>query len=101
MHTVFIVIHVTAMITSLTLMSVAVALGLFGKRLAAVVATGGTIATIVGGATGMTLLFEAPLSVECALLTAYLLAIAAVYIFGFAMGDADRARLIRSSAETN
>ena len=92
-----ITVHVVAMIASLVLMTLAVAMGLLGKRSAATVANVGVIATFVGGLSGIGLLIDAPLSLQCALLTAYLLAIIALHVFGFAMGDADRARLIRAS----
>ncbi len=96
-----IVIHVVAMIASLVLMTLAVAMGLAGKRSAATLANIGIIATFVGGLSGIGLLFDSPLSLKCALLTAYLLAVTALHVFGFAMGDADRARLIRATVKNN
>lgn len=95
MHIAIVVIHVVAMIISLGFMSSAVALGLFGKRIAATLANLGLLTTVVGGLSGAALLIDSPLSIECALLTAYLVSVTALHIFGFAMGDSDRARLIR------
>lgn len=97
MHTVFVVIHVVAMVTSLGLMSSAVAFGLFGKRVAASLANFGLLATVFGGLSGIVLLVDSPLSMECVILTAYLAGVTALHVFGFAMGDAERAPLIRST----
>ena len=99
MHTTFVIIHVVAMVASLGLMSSAVALGLFGKRIAAMVANLGLLATVFGGLSGIILLVSAPLSMECVVLTAYLAGVTVLHVFGFAVGDADRARLIRSTGK--
>ena len=96
MHAVIVVIHVVAMIASIGLMSLAVVAGLFGKKIAALLANLGLAVTVVGGLSGTVLLLGAPLSLQCAILTAYLSAVVALHIFGFAMGDADKARLIRT-----
>lgn len=94
---ILVIIHVSAMILSLGLMAGAVALGLFGKSVAARLATGSFFATTVGFASGGILLFHSPLSLECALLTGYLIGVTLLYHFGFAFGDATSARLIRQS----
>jgi hypothetical protein len=99
MHTVIILVHVIAMVSSLSLVGSAVGLGLLGKRIAGVLATLGLGATAVGGFSGILLLLDAPLSLQCALLTGYLAAVTLVYVYGFAMGDVDRARLIRSTVK--
>lgn len=96
-----IIIHSIAMAASLTLMGAAVGLGIFGKKSAATLATGSVAVTFIGGVSGFALLLSAPLSVECAALTAYLVAIATLYVSGFAMGDARSARLIRSSVKNS
>lgn len=95
MHTLLIITHIIAMSLSIGMMTIAVELGLIGKNVAAKIATGGFFASVVGFITGIGLLFGSPLSVECALLTAYLLAATLLYRYGFALGDARRARLIR------
>lgn len=97
MYTTLLLIHVIAMIASIGLITASVIVGIFGKRIAARIATISVGATAVGGLTGMALLLSAPLSIKCAVLTAYLLGAVSVYVYGFAMGDADKARLIRRS----
>jgi len=99
MHTLLVTLHVIAMIASLALMSSAVLLGLFGKHAAAATATIGMVVTAAGTFAGGLLLLGAPLSIQCALLTGYLAAVSALYVFGFAMGNAKEARLIRSSVQ--
>lgn len=97
MHTILVLVHVSMMISSLALMSAATGLGFFGKRVAATLATIGELATVIGGLVGVVLLLGSPLSIECATLTAYLAGITALYVFGFGMGNADEARLIRDN----
>lgn len=98
MYTTFLTIHIVGMIVSVGLMSSALVLGVLGKMFAAKIATIGTHATIIGGFTGVGLLFSAPLTMRCAVLAVYLLAIFLLYKFGFAAGDASRAHLIRRSS---
>ncbi len=98
MHTIIVIIHVIAMMISLGLMSTAVVMGLFGKQSAVNVATLGLGATAVGGVSGTFLLLGAPLTIQCAILTAYLIGVTALYVFGFALGDAENARLIRKTS---
>lgn len=95
MYTILLVIHILGMIASVGLMSGALLLGVSGNRDAARIASAGMGATVVGGFAGMILLLLAPLTMKCVILTAYLFGVAALYRFGFAMGKADRARLIR------
>ena len=97
MHSVIVTIHVAAMILSMGLMTGAVAAGLFGKISAARIATVGFGVTIVGLASGGILLFDSILSLQCAMLTLYLVGVTALYRYGFAFGDATRARLIRQA----
>ena len=97
MHTFIILLHVSMMIISLVLMSAALGMGVFGKKSAAVVATISEVATVIGALSGTVLLLGAPLSVQCALLTMYVIAMTSIYWFGFAMGNADEARFIRSA----
>lgn len=78
-------------------MSSAVVVGLLGKQQAAAIASYGMIATAIGALSGAMLLLTAPLSIECVILTAYVAVMTALYVFGFAMGSADEARLIRSA----
>ena len=96
MHTLLVIIHASAMVVSFGLMSGALILGFLGKKIAAFAATLATIGTAIGGVSGVILLLGAPLSWQCATLTAYLIIMSALYIFGFGMGIADDARLIRS-----
>ena len=96
MYTILLVTHIVMMIASMGLMSGAIVLGLFGKHSAVTTATVGEIATVMGGLTGTLLLLGAPLSIQCALLAAYLIAITALYVFGFGMGHADDARFVRA-----
>jgi hypothetical protein len=98
MYTILLIVHIASMIASLALMSSALIMGMYGKDAAARVATVGMMATTTGGASGTVLLIDAPLSFKCALLTAYLLSITMLYIFGFGMGRVNNARLIRHSA---
>jgi len=98
MHTTFVIIHISAMIASMVLMVSAVGFGLSGKHIAARIATIGYVTTVGGIAIGGILLLGAPLSIQCALLTAYLLSVTVLYHFGFAFGDAENARLIRTKA---
>lgn len=98
MYTSLVIIHVISMVVSLFLMSGAIGLGLFGKDVAAKVASVGMIATAFGAVTGSVLLFFAPALSECIILTSYLAAVTSLYIFGFGAGVADKARLIRNSA---
>lgn len=97
MHTLLIIFHVIAMISSVALMSGAVVVGFLGKHQAATLASYGMIATALGALSGAALLLLAPLSFECVVLTAYVAGMTALYVFGFAMGSADEARLIRST----
>lgn len=99
MHTFILISHIVAMIASMGLMGGAVVMGLMGKRSAASVATMGMIITVIGVMGGAILLLGAPLSIQCATLTGYLLAATGLYVFGFGMGQADDARLIRSSVK--
>lgn len=97
MLTILVASHVIAMISSMILMAGAVGLGLSGKRVAALMATIGFYTTVVGFITGGLLLFGSPLSMECVVLTAYLIGATLLYHRGFAFGDASRAALIRQS----
>lgn len=97
MHTFIVLIHVSMMVGSLVLMSAALGLGIFGKKSAAIIATFGEIVTVLGALSGVVLLLGAPLSLQCALLTAYVVVMTTIYIFGFGMGNADEARFIRSA----
>lgn len=99
MHTFVLITHIITMVASLALMGGALGLGLFGRRSAAATATVGMIVTLIGVLSGGILLLGAPLSIECAILTAYLLAATGLYVFGFGMGQADEARFIRSSVK--
>jgi hypothetical protein len=98
MHTLFVIIHVASMVTSLGFMATALLMGFFGKKAAATIATFGAVMTASGGISGVFLLLSAPLSMECALLTIYLITMSALYIFGFNMGYAENARFIRNSS---
>lgn len=93
------ILHVVAMMLSLLLMAAAVVMGLAGKALAATLSSAGMVATVVGGFCGGLLLLSAPLPLDCVILSVYLVAMTALYVFGFAMGDAENARLIRSSVK--
>ena len=99
MLTFVLVTHIITMIASMGLMGGAIVLGIFGKRSAATTATIGMVITLFGVMAGAILLLGAPLSIQCAILTAYLLAATGLYVFGFGMGHADDARLIRSSVK--
>lgn len=98
MYTTLLVIHIIGMIASIGLMSGALLLGVAGKTSSARVASVGIGVTIVGTFAGIVLMLSAPLTMKCAILTAYLLSVVAIYKFGFASGNADKARFIRRSA---
>lgn len=91
-------LHILSMSSSTILMITAVIFGLFGLKAASHIATGGTVATVLGGTTGFMLLFDYPLSVTCALLSMYVLGVAGLYVYGFGAGKSDSSRLIRHSA---
>ena len=80
------------------LMTAALAFGLLGKQRAALVASIGMAVTLVGATLGAILLLFAPIAIECIALTAYVLGISALYIYGFGAGVAEKARLIRAKA---
>lgn len=98
MHFILLTIHITAMISSLIIMPTAVALALRGIRASVKFATTGMMFTSVGFGSGVILLLDAPLLSECVILTSYLAAMIAVYAFGFAWGNAPKARLLRAKA---
>jgi hypothetical protein len=97
MHTIIVILHVTAMIASMVLMIGAVGVGFAGKKAAVRIAGAGFVSAIVGFISGGILLFGATLSIECALLTAYLVGITLFYHLGFAFGDVENAKLVRNS----
>ncbi len=101
MHTIILIAHIITMVTSVAFMSSAVAMGLLGNRSAITVANLGMAITVVGGLSGVLLMLDSPLSIQCALLAAYLAAVTTLHIFGFAMGDPNGARLIRSSVKND
>lgn len=96
MYTIILITHIVMMVSSLVLMSGAIGMALFGKKSAAHVATAGQAVTSVGAIAGVLLLVGAPLSFQCAALTAYLILTTTLYIFGFGAGDIRHARLFRS-----
>ena len=91
-------IHIFAMIMSLIGMSSALLLGAAGNKIAAKLASWGMIFTAIGSVVGGILLLEAPLSLRCALLTVYAAVVTSIYVFGFARGSAENARLIRRAS---
>lgn len=97
MYVMLIVVHVVAMIISLVLMPAAILLALRGVHASLKVATAGIVTTGVGFFAGMLLLLSAPLLSECAILTSYLLAMIAVYAFGFGWGVESRARFLKKA----
>lgn len=97
MHTLLITIHVFAMITSLSVMGSAIITGLSGRAVAAKLASWSMLLTFIGSSTGVVLLLQAPLTMRCALLTVYVIAMASLFVFGFSKGSAEQARFIRRS----
>lgn len=95
MHTFILVTHIISMSLSLLLMTSAIGLALFGVKNSVKIATIGMIATVSGFFTGGALLLGAPLTIQCATLTAYLLGMVVVYRFGFGLGRIEKARLVR------
>lgn len=95
MHAIILTIHIIMMVSSLALMGGALAFGLFGRKSAVIIATFGEVVTILGSLMGIILLLGAPLSIQCATLTAYIAGMTALYVFGFGMGDVENAKLIR------
>lgn len=98
MNEMIILIHVGSMITSLLLMSGAVGLGLARKSVAMHAASFGMYATVIGTISGVGLLLDTPLSLQCAMLTAYLIGVSVLYYVGFGFGNMAKARLIRHAA---
>lgn len=82
----------------MALMTGAVSLGLFGKKAAMRTAAFGMYATAVGTVSGIGLLLDNPLSMQCAVLTAYLVGISALYYVGFGFGVIANARLVRQGS---
>lgn len=99
MHTFLIITHVATMIASMLLMSGAIGLGIFGRESAIKVASAAMGATVVGFATGLFLMIDSPLTVKCALLTSYLVAVTAAYWYGYGLGRIEYARFVRSTAK--
>lgn len=96
MHILILVTHIISMSASLLFMAGAIGLALFGVRASVKIATTGMIATIGGFVTGGLLLLSAPLTFQCAVLAAYLLAMVGLYRYGFGMGRVENARLVRN-----
>lgn len=82
------------MLTSLVLMPTAIMLAWQGIRASVHLAKGGVVTAAIGFVTGVILLLSNPLLSECVILTGYLVAALAVYGYGFAWGDAPKARLL-------
>lgn len=97
MYTFLVITHVATMIISMALMSGAIGLGIFGKQLAVKVASVGMGATIVGFATGLLLMLDTPLTLKCAMLTSYLLAVTLVYWYGYGHGRLEHAHFVRQA----
>ena len=95
MYGIIVFVHVVSMITSMMLMSGAVGLGIFGKKVAMRAASFGMYATAVGTVSGIGLLLDNPLSMQCAVLTAYVAGVSALYYVGFGFGVVAKARLVR------
>lgn len=98
MFTVLIAVHVFGMVASLFALPLAIAMALFGARVSVKLASVGVVLAGIGFTTGVALMMQAPVFSECALLTAYLAAMIAIYGAGFAWGDASKARLLRAKA---
>ena len=96
MVTVLILIHVAAMVGSLVVMPAAVGMTFFKRRESVHVATVGMVLTTIGFITGLIMLFDNPLSIQCALLTGYLLAITGLYAWGFGWGSVPKAKLLKA-----
>ena len=90
------IIHIASMSLSLLLMSSAVLLALASMRRSVSIASLGFIATCTGTVTGLTLLLEHPLLLQCMALTIYLAMTAVVYGYGFGWGRETRARLLKT-----
>lgn len=84
------------MVVSMALMSGAIGLGIFGKQSAVKLASYGMSATVVGFVSGLLLMLAAPLTLKCAMLTSYLLAVSALYYVGYGAGNIAKARFVRS-----
>lgn len=95
MYGIIVFVHVASMVASMALMTGAVGLGHLGKKVALRSATLGAYATAVGTVSGIGLLLDNPLSLQCAFLTAYVVGVSALYYFGFGFGVMANARLIR------
>lgn len=98
MHEFIIVPHIVTMVASMALMTGALTLGFFGKKIAVKAATAGMILTILGFITGIILMADAPLSLQCAKLTAYVAAVTILYRFGYGFGDIKKARFVRAES---
>ena len=98
MYEIAVLIHVASMISSLVLMGGALVLGFAGKKAAMHSASFGMYATLIGFISGVGLLLDAPLSLQCATLTAYLVGVSVLYYVGYGFGNADKARFIRQTS---
>lgn len=95
MHTTLLTVHIISMIASMIVMSGAVLVALLGKRVAIEMASVGMVATFLGFASGLAMILDTPLSIQCAGLTAYLLAVTVLYHVGFGFGRIEKARLVK------
>lgn len=95
LHILLVVFHVASMVASISLVIAALGMGLRGRASATGMATKGLVMAVAGTASGAILLVASPAALECAILSAYLLATIALYVYGFGAGSADRARLVR------
>ncbi len=89
-------VHIFCMVGSLGLMMCAGVLALCKVRASVTVATLSMVFTAIGSVSGGILLLFAPLSIKCVLLTMYLIVMLMVYRYGFGMGDAKKAKLLRA-----
>lgn len=101
MYSIIIITHVICMVASIALMSGALVLGMLRQASGVKAAQFGMAATSIGFITGLLLLIEAPLLLQCAKLTAYVAVVSVLYTFGFGFGDIKKARLIRSARNLN
>lgn len=97
MYTFIVITHVSTMIASMALMSSAIGLGVFGKKAAVNIASAGAGATVIGFVSGLQLMLDSPLTLKCAMLTSYLLAVSVVYWYGYGLGRIERARFVRAA----
>ncbi len=96
MNIILIAFHISAMVLSLVLIAGAVLLALNGVKRSMYFAHGSIVTAGIGLVAGIILLFSSPVLSKCIVLSVYLVAMIAIYGYGFGWGKQSKARLFQS-----